>query len=113
MHSHSIETMNDEVAEIDMFDVLFEEEIANLPDEVFAESLAIMVGVDQTDSFVSDEAIRKCCSRTYHPDDMGIYVKQAFGMCDNFVYGIRNKRKRLALPSWRRNRRTKKLGGHT
>ena len=109
MTSKPIVAMNHEVAGIDTFESLFQEEIDNLTDDAFAESLEIMVGMDKRESYVSDEAQRKRCDPPCHYDDMGIYVQQALGLCNNVADGVRNKRKRLALPSWYRNSITKRL----
>ena len=84
------------LAEIDTFESQSQEETANLPDEIFAKSLAIMVGMDQKDSYVSDEARSTCgvpplakveaTDATLHQEEMGIYAKQALGIIDNINF---------------------------
>jgi hypothetical protein len=84
------------LAEIDTFESQSQEEITNLPDEIFAKSLAIMVGLDQEDSHVSDKARSTCgvlslatveaTDATLHQEEMGIYAKQALGIFDNINF---------------------------
>ena len=81
------------LAKIDMLESKIQEEIASLRWDLSSRSPAIMVGMDHKDSYVSDGARSKCgvpllakmgaTESVLHQEEMGVYVKQAFGIFDN------------------------------
>ena len=84
------------LAEIDTFESQSHEETANLPDEVFAKSLAVMADMDQKDSYVSNQARRtrgvpplatvETTDAALHQEEMDVYFQQALGIFDDIIF---------------------------
>ena len=139
MNCDAMDTLQSEdsdvlLAETDTFDSQSQEETANLPDEIVAKSLAIMVDMDQNESYVRDEARStrgvpllanvETTDAAFHQAEMGIYAKQAFGIFDNINFEPKpfgssthmsihdhggKKQKLLPLSTWHSNTKVRSV----
>ena len=139
MNCDAMDTLQSEdsdvlLVETDTFDSQSQEETANLPDEIVAKSLAIMVDMDQNESYVRDEARStrgvpllanvETTDAAFHQAEMGIYAKQAFGIFDNINFEPKpfgssthmsihdhggKKQKLLPLSTWHSNTKVRSV----